>query len=114
MNISKTRLMSLGLAAAAAGTGLLATSAPASAGTCYYSERTHALVTLGSSHGVVATGECGMIYPGAGLKGEGTTPNAISLGAITLPGGEWIVGFINDFSGLYPVNNGPENFWIER
>lgn len=112
MTTSKTRLMSLGLAAAAAGTGLLATSAPASAETCVYSERTHALVSVGSSHGGVATGECGALYPGAGLEGEGTTPNAISLGVIPLPGGEWIVGFIDDLTGLYPVNGGPHGFRI--
>lgn len=112
MFISKKKVASLGAAALIAGTGVIAATGTASADTCTYGEKRDAIVSVGSSHAGIATGDCGWLYPGRGLEGHNGKDNAISLGKIQLPGGEWLVGLINDPTGLFPVNGGDGGDWI--
>lgn len=44
-----------------------------------------------------------------GLEGKNGRPNTISLGEFELPGGQWLVGFIDDYTGLYPLH--PTNYY---
>lgn len=112
MFISKKRFASLGAAALITGTGIIAATGTASAATCTYSEKRDALVSIGSSHAGIGTGDCGWLYPGRGIEGHHGKDNAISLGNIPLGGSEWLVGFINDPTGLLPVNGGNGGDWI--
>lgn len=109
MSISK-KLASVGLTALTAAGIAVATTGTASAATCTYNQNRDAIVDLGIIHGGVATGDCGWLYPTQGLTGTQGKPNTISLGNVPLTGGNYVVGFVNDPTGLYPTTSD----WIGR
>lgn len=110
MSTLSSRFSRVGLAAAlAAGVAVLGAGTASAQETCVYGPEQDALVTVGSSHVGVGEGECGWLEFGMGLEGKNGRPNTISLGEFELPGGQWLVGFIDDYTGLYPLH--PTNYY---
>ncbi|MGP9723767.1 hypothetical protein ACT3SZ_07115 [Corynebacterium sp. AOP40-9SA-29] len=110
MSITK-KLASVGLAALTVGGLSVAASGTASAATCTYSQNRDAIIDLGLVHAGTATGDCGWLAPGQGLEGHRGQPNTISLGNLRLPDGSYLVGFVDDPTGLYPVTGGDGGNW---
>lgn len=104
MSISK-KLASLGLGALTVGGLAVAASGTASAATCTYNKNSDAIIALGMVHGGTATGDCGWLRPTMGLEGHRGQPNTVSLGNVPLPSGGYLVGFVDDPTGLYPVSS---------
>lgn len=111
MSISKK--FAAGAAAVAVASGLaVVTSGTASAAPsrhCEYNRNTDAIMDLGIVHGGLATDDCGWLRPGLGIEGYRGHANSISLGHVTMPNGQSIVGFVDDPTGLYPV--GGDGIW---
>lgn len=110
MSISK-KLASVGLTALTAAGIAVATTGTASAATCTYNQNRDAIVDLGIVHGGTASGDCGWLQPTMGLEGHRGQPNTVSLGNLRLPDGSYIVGFVDDPTGLYPVTGGNGGNW---
>lgn len=107
MSISKK--FAAGAAAVAVAGGLaVVTTGTASAAPqrhCDYSRSWDTSIDLGIVHGGIASDDCAWVVPGQGIPGFRGEPNTIAIGNIPLPNGEYVVGFVDDPTGMYPMGN---------